>query len=175
MHDAGGESMAEQPLAPETATPNREAIRDEIEATRTAFHELLDSLSEEDWRTKSANPAWSVGQLMWHLASGMEFFPRSVEYCRKGKGPNPPSFLIGPGNVLLTRFGSRRASPASVREKYGRAHDSLLACLDGVRDDEWETGARIFGNGYTVESSFREVSEHYREHELDILKGLGRL
>ena len=167
--------MSDETAAPETVTPDRQAIRDEIKATRTAFHELLDSLSDEDWKKKSANPAWSVGQLMWHLGRGMEFFPQGIEHCRKGRGPNPPSFLIGPGNVLLTRFGSRGATPASAREKYDRGHEALLACLESVGDDEWGKSARIYGSDYTIESTFGEVAEHYREHELDILKGLGRI
>jgi hypothetical protein len=61
-----------------------------------------------------------------------------------------------------------------VAEKYDRAHEALIATLDGVRDDEWGKGARVFGNDYTIESTFREVAEHYREHEMDILRGLGR-
>jgi uncharacterized protein (TIGR03083 family) len=154
---------------------DRQALREELESTRRAFHELLASLSEEDWRQKSANPAWSVGQLMWHLGRGMEFFPEAVQSCRKGSGPNPPAFLVGPGNVLLTRWGSRGANPESVAEKYDRAHDELLSCLDGVADDEWSKTARIYGNDYTIESTFHEVAVHYREHEADILRGLGRL
>lgn len=155
--------------------PDRQAIRGEIETTRKAFHELLDSLSGEDWKRKSANPAWSVGQLMWHLGRGMEFFPQNVENCRKGRGPNPPAWLVAPGNVLLTRFGSRGAKPGSVAAKYDRAHEALAACLDGVEDDEWGKRARVYGNDYTIESTFREVAEHFREHEVDILRGLGRL
>lgn len=154
--------------------PDHQAIREELESTRKAFHELLESLSDEDWTRKSANPAWSVGHLMWHLGRGMEFFPQNVEHCRKGRGPNPPSWLIAPGNVLLTRLGSLGAKPASVAEKYDRAHEILLACLDGVQDDEWGKRARVYGNDYTIESTFREVAEHYREHEMDILRGLGR-
>jgi DinB superfamily len=156
-------------------TPDRQAIRDELNATRTAYHELLDSLSESDWKTKSANPAWSVGQLMWHLGYGMEFFPKNIEYCRKGSGPNPPSFLVGPGNVLLTRWGSRGAKPESVAKKYDAAHDDLLASLDSIQDDEWTKTARVYGNDYTIESTFREVAVHFREHESDILHGLDRL
>jgi hypothetical protein len=156
-------------------TPDRQEIRVELETTRTAYHELLASLSGEDWKKKSDNPAWSVGQLMWHLGYGMEFFPKSVEYCRKGSGPNPPSFLVGPGNVLLTRFGSRGAKPESVAKKYDAGLDDLIACLDGVQDGEWTKSARIYGNDYTIESTFREVAVHFREHESDILRGLGRL
>ena len=159
---------------PEVTTPDRQLIRAQLEASRTAFHSLLDSLTADDWKKKSANPAWSVGQLMWHLGRGMEFFPQAIGYCRKGKGPNPPAFLIGPGNVLLTRFGSRGVTPQSAREKYDIAHKALLASLDGIQDDEWSKSARIYGNDYTIASTFDQVAEHYREHEADILTGLGR-
>lgn len=165
--------MTSEPTTP-AATPDREALRTELEATRAGFHRLLDSLSAEDWGQKSANPAWSVGQLMWHLGFGMEFFPRAIEYCRKGKGPNPPEFLIGIGNVFLTRFGSRGATPQSAREKYNAAHDELIGLLDSVGDDEWSKGARVYHNDYTIASLFPEATIHFREHEADILKGLGR-
>jgi hypothetical protein len=154
--------------------PDSNAIRAELEATKADFHRLLDSLKEDDWKAKSANPAWSVGQLMWHLGRGMEFFPQAIEYCRKGKGPNPPAFLIGFGNVMQTRLGSRGATPTSVREKYDAAHSKLLAALQGIREDEWGKRARIYQNDYTIASVFADVAEHFREHEADILKGLGR-
>jgi hypothetical protein len=164
--------MQEAPA--QTATPDRAALKSELESTRAAYHRLLDSLSEDDWKKKSANPAWSVGQLMWHLGFGMEFFPRAIEYCRKGKGPNPPAFLIGIGNVFLTRFGSRGANPKSAREKYDAAHAQLVAALDTIRDDEWSKSARVYGDDYTIASLFPEATKHFREHEADIKKGLGR-
>jgi hypothetical protein len=157
-----------------TTTPDRAALKAELEATRSAFHALLDSLSADDWKKKSANPAWSVGQLMWHLGFGMEFFPQAIEYCRKGKGPNPPAFLIGIGNVFLTRFGSRGANPQSAREKYDAAHAQLVALLDTIRDDEWSKSARVYQEHYTIASLFPEATVHFREHEADIKKGLGR-
>ena len=156
------------------AAVDREAMRAEIDATHKAYHELLDSLSDEDWKKKSANPAWTVGQLMWHMAWGLEFTPKAVGYCRKGKGPNPPSWLVGPGNVLITRFGSRSATSASAREKYESGHAVILETLGGVQDTEWHKGARAYGFDYTIESLFREVTKHLREHETDIMKGLGR-
>jgi uncharacterized protein (TIGR03083 family) len=157
-----------------TQLPNPQALKSELESTRAAFNTLLDSLSADDWKKKSANPAWSVGQLMWHMAWGLEFTPKAVGYCRAGKAPNPPSWLVGPGNVLITRFGSRGARPRSVADKYAQGHAAILQTLEGVSDDEWGKGVRAYGVDYTIESLFREVTIHFREHEADILKGLGR-
>ena len=154
--------------------PDREAIRAELEATKAGYHELLASLSEEDWKKKSANPAWSVGQLMWHLAWAMGYFPGSVERCRTGKGMNPPSWLMDPVNTLITRLGSRSATSESVGDKYDQAHALLLASLDGVQDDEWQKGVKSFGAYNTVETIFSQASKHFEEHRADILKGLGR-
>jgi DinB superfamily len=159
------------------ATPDREAIRTELEATRAAYHQLVTSLSPADWKSKSGNPAWRVGQLLWHLAWGAGYFPKGVEECRKGKARTPPVWILNPLNMLITRIGSRGTTPQSVLEKYDKAHAAILACLDGVKNDEWHKGVRplgAFGAYKTVESVFRSVTLHFREHEADILKGLGR-
>ena len=160
--------------APAGATPDREAVRAELEATRTAFHDLLKSLSPEDWKRKSGNSAWTVGQLMWHIPWATGYLPRVVAACRKGKGFNPPAWLMDPVNVLVTRLGSRGATPESVAAKYDATHATLIACLEGVKDSEWQLSVRSFGDRYTIESAFHGVAEHFREHEADIRKGLGR-
>jgi uncharacterized protein (TIGR03083 family) len=166
--------MTDAQPAETASTVDRNAIRAELEDTRSRYSELLDSLSEEDWKRKSGNPAWTVGQLMWHLGRGMEFFSETVDYCRRGKAPNPPGFLIDIGNTILTRFGSRGATRESVGAKYDAAHEKLVALLDGVRDDEWHKGVTAYGRLHTIESVFRSVTEHFEEHEADIRKGLGR-
>jgi hypothetical protein len=157
-----------------SSTADREAIRAELEAQKTAYNTLLTSLSAEDWKAKSANPAWKVGQLMWHLGRGMEFFSQAVQLCRRGKAPNPPVWLVNPVNVLITRIGSRGATPQSVAEKYDAGHAALIACLDGVKDDEWQKSVTAYGTYFTIESTFGSVGGHFEEHEADILKGLGR-
>lgn len=154
--------------------PDKEAIRDELEATRTAYHELLDSLSAEDWKQKTANPSWNVRQLMWHIAWGNSVTTQSVDRCRKGKGLNVPDAIANPLNALWTRINSRNATPESVARQYDDVHDKILACLETINDDEWHKGARLFGNDMTVESCFHEAKTHFDEHSADILKGLGR-
>ena len=157
--------------------PDRESIRAELEATRKAYHELVNSISPGDWTRETANPGWRVGQILWHLAWGASFFPKGVEECRKGKARNPPTWIMNPLNELITRIGSRGATPQSVLEKYDANHARILACLDGVRDDEWDKGVKplgAFGVYKTIESVFHSVTFHFKEHEADILAGVGR-
>jgi uncharacterized damage-inducible protein DinB len=164
-----------EPAAP-TASPTREAIRAQLEETRSKYHELLNSLSDEDWNKKSANPSWNVRQLMWHLAWTGGFTVSGVESCRKGKGTNPPNWIADIANTWITRIGSRGSNRESVGKKYDEAHAKVIATLEGVQDDEWQKGARVFNQDMTIEKMFRDnIVEHFKEHEADIKKGLGRV
>jgi DinB superfamily len=157
--------------------PDRESIRAELEGTRNAYHALVNSISTDDWTKETANPGWRVGQILWHLAWGASFFPKGVEECRKGKARNPPTWIMNPLNKLITRIGSRGATPQSVLDRYDANHARILACLDGVQDDEWDKGVKplgAFGVYKTIESVFHSVTFHFREHEADVLAGLGR-
>jgi uncharacterized damage-inducible protein DinB len=156
------------------ASPTREAIRAELEATRSQYHELRNSLSDEDWNKKSGNPAWNVRQLMWHMAWTGGYTVQGVESCRKAKGTNPPNWIADRANTMITRIGARGATKQSVGEKYDEAHQKVIACLEGVQDDEWQKGARVFNRDMTIEKTFRDMVEHFKEHEADIKKGLGR-
>jgi len=157
--------------------PDREAIRQELDATRQAYHGLVKSISPDEWTKKTANPGWRIGQILWHLAWGAAFFPKGVEQCRKGKARNPPTWIMNPVNKLITRIGSRGATPQRVLEKYDANHARILDCLDGVQHDEWNKGVKplgAFGVYKTVESVIHSVTFHFKEHETDILQGLGR-
>src|SRR5437899_6913684 len=107
------------PTAPtdSTASPasaTKEAIRAELEATRAQYRELLNSLSDDDWKQKSGNPSWNVRQLMWHMAWANGYTMQGVESCRKGKGTNPPIWIADVGNTWITRIGSRVATAESA-------------------------------------------------------------
>ena len=40
----------------------------ELAATRQAYHALVASISEATWRRPSHNPAWTIGQVLDHMA-----------------------------------------------------------------------------------------------------------
>jgi DinB superfamily len=155
--------------------PDKDVIRADLEATRKAYHVLLGSLSAEDWEKRTRNDAWKVGELMWHIAWGLGFFPRGVERCRKGGGFRPPTWIVNPINMLITRIASRGATKEGVARKYDANNAALLESLAEVRDDEWQNGAvSPFGQYLTVEEMFRMPGKHFEEHGKDIRAGLGR-
>ena len=158
----------------EAAGVDRAAIRAELEQTRRAYRDLLGSLTAAEWRRKSGNPAWTVGQLMWHLASNVAFSAEGAKRSRQGKGFNIPSVIADPLNTLMTRFGARKATKASVAQQYDAGHEKLLAALDATTEADWKKGAKFFGRFVTVEGQFRSVKEHFDEHNADIQKVLRR-
>lgn len=146
--------------------PDREALRSNLEATRTAFHELLESIPPEAWQRKGASTAWKVREIAFHLAHDMEFVPKLVEQAKAGKNfLNMPAFIGGKVNYLLTRFLARKETPESLAKKYDAYFEEALATLDKIQDDEWQRGAEFFGEGYwTVETIFKNIPRHFQEH-----------
>ena len=51
---------------------DRDALLSELEGTRTAFHALVRSLSDDRWRQKSPASAWTVGEVLVHLTWALE-------------------------------------------------------------------------------------------------------
>ena len=49
---------------------SRQKIRKELETARARFHQLHQSLSEEDFQKQSLNPGWTNGEIMAHMAFG---------------------------------------------------------------------------------------------------------
>ena len=156
-------------------TVSKEALVAELEQTREDFHQLLSSLTPEDMKQKSANPAWTVGQLMYHLAWGIGYAPPGIRRMQKEKDFNFPRPLLNLMNPWMTRWGAWRTRPEDLARKYDKSHEETLAVLSEVGDDEWGKSAKVIGELETMEQACRMPITHFREHQADILKGLGRL
>ena len=48
----------------------KDSLRSELEASRMAFHTLLDSLSDADLKKKSHNAPWTNKHIVVHMAMG---------------------------------------------------------------------------------------------------------
>lgn len=148
--------------------PDREAMRAALAQTRSEFRALVRAVPAAAWRRKSGNAAWSIGELLWHLAFSLRFAADGVAGARRGKAFNPPAFLADRLNTLATHVGAWRATPASVARTYDANYRRLLAALDGVNENEWTLGVTSFGSYQTIEDLFRSVPKHFAEHSADI-------
>ncbi len=164
---------------PNEAKPLCEEIRQELESTRQAYHALLDSLSEEDWKRPSGNPAWTVGQLMVHMTFAPRMLPADVGLIRRGGWmPRLPAFLFNWANVLMTRWAARSQSAQSVGALYDAAHNRALALLETIREDEWSLSREypdwdpMLSGTVTLERLFRYLAGHFEAHAEQVRQGL---
>jgi len=155
--------MVRPPLR--SVAPRRAALRAELDATRERFHALVRSLSDADWSKHSATTAWTVGELLAHLALCLELVPEQVERVRRGKGMrNEPIVLMHAINVVQSRMAARREDLRTIGARYAAAHAAALAVLDGVREGEWDRAARFFHRHQTIEDLLQRPVSHFREH-----------
>lgn len=146
----------------------RQTMRAELEATRTAFLAFLDSLSEDQWHQKSLDSAWTVGEVMVHLLWALEQLPKEVASARRGKGMfNMPKMLADPLSYWYTRWMARSATPESISRRYNAAMTAVLRTLDNVKESDLTLGAPFYGHGfYTIADLFHTPAEHFAEHTL---------
>jgi hypothetical protein len=161
----------------------REAIRGELEAARTKFHKLLDSLSEQDFKKQSLNPGWTNGEILAHMTLGFIVINVLLPMARLwGKLPKSSSkwfaWLLNSFTGIFNWFnmlGARGQGKIFTHQRIGKIYDSayfsLLKKIDSIMEDEWEHGMyyptkwdSIFSEFMTLERLFRYPISHFNFH-----------
>ena len=160
--------------ASSTVLPDRAALRSRLEETRSAFHGLIESLTNDDWHRKTATTAWTICEVMTHLADGLARLPEAIARVRQGRNfLNLPSFLnwlTHPINRWLVKWSARSQTRESILARYDQAHAALLATLEEIQDDEWSRGAQCYGAGYkTVLDLCLLPKSHFQEHAAQVV------
>ena len=162
---------------------SRQKIRKELETARARFHQLHQSLSEEDFQKQSLNPGWTNGEIMAHMAFGFlilnALLPMARFWGRLPKGSSKwfarlLNAFTGPFNwfnMLGARGQGKVFTYQRVLNVFDRAYVSLSRKLDSVKDDEWTHGmyypTRWDPNFYefmTLEKLFHYPVTHFNLH-----------
>jgi hypothetical protein len=61
----------------------RASICTEIAETRRAFHQFLKRLFDQDLELRSYFPAWSVGELLYHMSTTPKNLPNDLNFIRR--------------------------------------------------------------------------------------------
>jgi DinB superfamily len=161
-----------------TTTPtDRQSIRRELTDTQAAYKQLVGEIGDAHWKQRSAIPAWTCGQLAWHIPTSMAFVTGQIESARKGKdGLNPPGFLMPvlfKVSEIRVRLASRNATPESVLADFDAGMTRLLGLFDATDDQTLLATATSLRETRTVAAMFRVPVDHFAEHAGDVRKVLG--
>ncbi|MBI5230591.1 MAG: DinB family protein [Coriobacteriales bacterium] len=159
------------------------SIHEDLERSRARFHALLESLSAEEWDAPSRNPAWTNGQVIYHILFAFMLVP-SLFWMIKFWSRLPwgasrafaavldfstPLFnwvnALGPRGQARV-LGRKRAEPI-----FERVHRSTLRKVDSLHGSEWQRGMHYptrwdpsFGDFMTFEDLLRYPSKHMERH-----------
>ena len=158
-----------------TVASGRAEIRSAIEAMSQEFATLIGEIGDRGWKMRSGIPAYTCGQLAWHLASGTAFLAGEIDKAKEGKALNPPAFvrpILYKLSEWRTRVASRKATPTSVRAGFDGAAQKLLAVLESFDDETLRLSATRMGETMTIADMFQKPIEHMTEHAGHIRAGL---
>jgi uncharacterized damage-inducible protein DinB len=166
---------------------NPESIRMELETTRNAFHDLLSSLSADDFRRQSLNPGWTNGEILAHMTFGFIILKTLLPMARVwGRLPRESSRPFAELLNAVTRpfnwinaLGARMQGKVITRERVGGIFDQAISALlrqvDTIKTEEWQRGMYYptrwdanFSEFMTLEKLFRYPIIHFNFHMAQI-------
>ena len=165
----------------------QQTMTDELAAARAEFHDLLASLSEEDFRRQSLNSGWTNGEILAHMTFGFiiinVLLPLARIWGRLPKGSSKwfawtLNAVTRPFNVI-NEYGARGQGKVFTRARIGGIFDrACLALLNkaaSIREGEWERGMYYptrwdpnFEEFMTLEHLIRYPVVHLRLHRKQI-------
>jgi DinB superfamily len=102
-----------------TAIPDRAFLRRQLEGTRSAFHVVVEQLSDTDWHRKISSTAWTIGEVLTHLADTLAHTPEAIEHVRQGTAAGKSTQATGEGAAQTAQTGAQ-APPKNLPVKRGR-------------------------------------------------------
>ena len=157
----------------------RESLREELEETRAAYHALLEEIGEEAYGLPSINPAWKIGEMLYHIITAVRFLPQDVRMMRGGRMMMPPAWLFNFFNVWFTRLAGRKQNRRLLAAEYDRRHKIVVVLLESINDEEWQlsaeypdVGGAMDGSRRTLADMFHYLTEHFEEHAADIRQSM---
>lgn len=156
----------------------KQELEHELEETHRRFIELVHSIPEENYSMPTDNPAWTVGDILFHITLGPRALALEVWMTVHATGlynfmmRHFPSRLFNSVNAWFGRGRSAQVSRQSLLKAYGKAHAVIMSSLRRTREKDLGKTA-VYPLDYvsdlkgevSVERLFRYVTGHFEEHE----------
>jgi DinB family protein len=154
----------------------KEELTWELEDTRQNFHHLLDSIPEALYLHPSDNPAWTIGDVLYHITLGpiairfeiwmIRYAPGLIQFALN----NTTSKLFNWINAPFARRGGRINRQRLIKA-YEAGHAGLISSLKRVREEDFSKAVNYpaafvseLAGVVTVERLFRYVKLHFDVH-----------
>lgn len=158
----------------------RDELREEIEATRAAYHQLLARVPDEALKRPSDNPAWTIGEVLFHMSLAPRLMVADVSmitgqskvYQRFPK--LIPRALFDWANKVYTRSKGKNLSRQQLADEYDQATTNILRTLESVQDEDFEKSAiypgwdPLLAGEVTLVHLFHYVKAHFDVHAQQI-------
>jgi deazaflavin-dependent oxidoreductase (nitroreductase family) len=161
-------------------------LQSEIEQTRDDFHQLLQRIPAEAFGLPSNNPAWTVGQVLYHMSIAPRFMVTDVNMILKHSTlfqwlPKLfPKRLFDWLNARLTRYGARNLNRQFLANEYDKAHAAILQMLNTLTEDDLQTSVHypdwdpLLADDITLAYLFGYIKRHFDSHQAQIEQVLER-
>jgi hypothetical protein len=158
-------------------------LLDELETTRQNFHHLLDSVPEAAYVHPSDNPAWTIGDVLYHITIGLPavrveiWMVRYTPWIFKGLN-DTTSKIFNWVNALFARH-PKRISRQGLIKAYEAGHAGLMSSLRRLREKDLEKSVNYpasfvaeLAGVVTVERLVRYLITHFDIHAQEIKAAL---
>lgn len=153
-------------------------LEQELDETHRRFMDLVESIPESDYSLPTDNPAWTVGDILFHITLGPRALALEVWMTIHATGlynflmRHFPSRFFNSVNAWFGSGRSKRVSRQGLLKAYGRAHAVIKYRLRRAQEEDLGKVA-VYPPDYvsdlkgevSVERLFRYVTGHFEEHE----------
>jgi hypothetical protein len=163
----------------------KEDLASELESTRREYLQLVESVPEELYGNPSANPAWTIGNVLYHITLGPPAIRTEIWMIRHASWlfsaflNNWTSVVFNRGNALFARHPKRITREILFRS-YEHGHAGLMTSLRRMEEADFSKSARYpasfvpeLAGVVTVERLFRYIRLHFEVHARQIRERLG--
>jgi hypothetical protein len=158
----------------------KQELEQELDETYERFLSLVELIPESDYSLPSSNPAWTVGDILFHITLGPRALALEVWMILHVRGMFQLATRYFPSrafNRLNAWFGhrKRRISRQGLIKAYGQAHAGIKSRLRRVREEDLSKSVTYpkdyvsdLAGEVSVERLFRYVKGHFEAHEREI-------
>jgi hypothetical protein len=155
----------------------RDELHQEIEETCVAFHQLLEKVPDEALSRPSDNPAWTNGEVLYHMSLAPRFMVADVSMITSQRNVYKllprliPQALFDWVNKVYTRSKGRDLSRQELADAYDRATANILETLGLVKEEDFTKSAiypgwdPLLSGEVTLAKLFHYVKAHFEFHK----------